>query len=169
MKNKLRKFTKEHRAKISKTRKSLYASGTITTWSKGKKMTRDHNIKNMKAHLKYDVSIEWLDGFEDIEKLKYLNRSISRRRDCGGFNTEIYMKFIEKFYYDKKFNYMFDEWIKTGDKWIKPSLDHIKAKSKGGVLLLDNLRFVSWFENRAKADIDQIKWSEMKKNIGYYL
>jgi len=45
----------------------------------------------------------------------------------------------------------------------------IKRKTNGGILLLDNLRFVSWFENRAKADIDQIKWSEMKKNIGYYL
>lgn len=36
-------------------------------------------LKNMKAHLKYDVSIEWLSKFEDIEKLKYLNRSLSRK------------------------------------------------------------------------------------------
>ena len=53
-------------------------------------MSRDHNLKNMKAHLKYDVSFEWLDSFTDIEKLKYLNRSISRKRDCEGFTTEIY-------------------------------------------------------------------------------
>ena len=169
MKNKLRHFTKEHRQKISNTRKALYASGAITTWSKSKKMTRDHILKNMKAHLKYDVSLEWLDSFSDIEKLKYLNHSIVRKRDYLGFTTEIYKKFIEKFYEDNKFNKLFIEWENTKDKWIKPSLDHIEPKSKGGTLLLDNLQFVSWLENRAKVDIPQVQWDKIKKNIGYYL
>ena len=140
-----------------------------STWSKGKKMSRDHNLKNMKAHLKYDVSLEWLNSFGDIEKLKYLNRSLSRKRDCEGFTTEIYKKFIEKFYNDKKFNILFSEWKFTIDKWIKPSLDHIQAKCKGGTLLLDNLQFISWFENRAKMDIPQVVWDKIKKNINYYL
>lgn len=169
MKNKLRHFTKEHRQKISNTRKALYASGAITTWSKGKKMSRAHILKNMKAHLKYDVSLEWLDSFSDIEKLKYLNHSIARERDYRGFTTEIYKKFIEKFYEDNKFNKLFIEWKNTKDKWIKPSLDHIEPKSKGGTLLLDNLQFVSWLENRAKVDIPQVQWDKIKKNIGYYL
>jgi len=168
--NTLKEFTKTHREKISKTRKTLYDNGIITTWSKGKKMTREHNIKNMKGHLKYDISFEWLNKFEDIEKLKYLNKSITRTRDKKGFTTEIYKLFIEKFYYDKKFNYLFDEWKKTENKWIKPSLDHIQAKSKLGKLdNINNLQFISWLENRAKIDISQDKWNEIKKNIGYYL
>jgi len=169
MRNNLRIFTKEHRQNISDSRKALYASGAITTWSKGKKMSRDHNLKNMKAHLKYDVSLEWLNSFDDIEKLKYLNRSLSRKRDCEGFTTEVYKKFIEKFYKDNKFNELFNEWIKTKDKWIKPSLDHIEAKCKGGTLLLDNLQFISWLENRAKIDISQVEWNKIKLNINYYL
>ena len=167
--NTLKKFTQEHKNKISATRKKLYQSGKITAWSKGKKMSRDHILKNMKAHLKYDVSLDWLKQFEDIEKLKYLNRSISRGRDKKGFNTEIYKKFIEKFYADEKFNHLFSEYKKTSDKWIKPSLDHIEAKANGGSLLLDNLQFISWLENRAKVNIPQVEWEKIKRNIIYYL
>ena len=173
MRNNLRVFTKEHRQKISDSRKRLKASGWIP-YNKGlktvdRKNGRELLLKNMKAHLKYEVSLEWLNGFEDIEKLKYLNRSLSRERDYRGFTTGIYKQFIERFYKDKKFNQLFNEWIKTNDKWIKPSLDHIQAKCKGGTLLLDNLQFISWLENRAKIDIPQVEWDKMKQNINYYL
>jgi len=158
-----RKFTKQHRTNISRACKGR------TTWSKGKKMPKESLYKNMKAHLKYDVDLAWLMKFEDVEKLKYLNKSISRKRDYQGFNNEIYCEYIEKFYNDKAFNYYFDKWVETGDKWIKPSLDHIEAKSNGGSKLVNNLQFLSWFENRAKNDISQVKWNEMKKNIKDYL
>jgi len=137
--------------------------------NKGKKSSKEHNIKNMKGHLKYDVSFEWLNSFEDIEKLKYLNRAISRERDYKGFTKEIYMKYIEKFYYDEKFNLLYNKWKETSDKWIKPSLDHIISKSKGGSLnLIDNLQFISWLENRAKADIEQNEWNKIKEKIYEY-
>ena len=173
MKNKLRHFTDEHRQKISDSRKKLKQNGWIP-YNKGlktadRKNGRELLLKNMKAHLKYDVSLEWLDGFEDIEKLKYLNRSLSRKRDCDGFTTEIYKQFIEKFYNDAKFNKLFEKWQVTKDKWIKPSLDHIKAKCNGGALLLDNLQFVSWLENRAKVDIDQKEWELIKTRLHEYL
>ena len=158
-----RVFTKTHKENISKACK-----GRIS-WNKGLKQNREHLLKNMKAHLKYDVSLEWLNNFEDIEKLKYLNHSIARERDYRGFTTEIYKKFIERFYKDRKFNQLFIEWSFTKNKWIKPSLDHIQAKCKGGTLLLDNLQFISWFENRAKMDIPQVVWNEMKNNLKYYL
>jgi len=157
-----RVFTDEHRRRISES-----CMGR-KTWSQGKKMTRDHKLKNMKAHLKYDVSLEWLNSFEDIEKLKYLNHSIARERDYRGFTTEIYKQFIKKFYNDKKFNALFEKWLVTKDKWMKPSLDHIKAKCNGGTLLLDNLQFVSWLENRAKVNIDQNEWELMKTRINEY-
>lgn len=159
----LKPYTDEHKQKVGA------ASKGRKCWSKGLKMTREHNLKNMKAHLKYDVSIEWLSKFEDIEKLKYLNRSLSRKRDCEGFNTEIYIQFIDRFYVDSKFNELYYKWIETSDKWIKPSLDHIVAKCNCGSLLIDNLRFISWLENRAKIDIDQEIWNRMKQNINYYL
>ena len=156
-------FTEQHKKRISESCKGR------KTWSKGKKMTREHNLKNMKGHLKYDVSLEWLSSFDNIEKLKYLNHSISRKRDYEGFNTEIYKQFIEKFYYDEKFNSLFSEWVKTNNKWIKPSLDHIEAKCKGGSLLVENLQFISWLENRAKIDIPLVEWNIIKSNINYYL
>lgn len=159
----LKPYTDEHKQKVGAALKGKRC------WNKGLKMTREHNLKNMKAHLKYDVTIEWLSKFEDIEKLKYLNRSLSRRRDCEGFTTEIYIQFIERFYIDSKFNELYHKWIETNDKWIKPSLDHIEAKCNGGSLLIDNLQFISWLENRAKVDIDQELWNRMKQNINYYL
>ena len=89
---------------------------------------------------------------------------------CVHANTEIYKSFIEKFYHQKKFIYLFNEWIKTKNKWIKPSLDHIEAKSKGGKLAdINNLQFISWLENRAKVDTPQVEWSKIKSNINYYL
>jgi len=169
MRNNLRVFTKKHRENISHSMKKLYSSGAITIWSNGKKMTKEHCLKNMKAHLKYNVSLKWLKSFNDIEKLKYLNSAIKRKRDYKGFITLLYKAYIERFYKDTKFNYLFNEWNKTGDKWIKPSLDHIISKSKNGSLLLDNLQFISWLENRAKVDIDQDKWIKIKKHINYYL
>jgi len=60
------------------------------------------------------------------------------------------------------------KWIETGDKWIKPSLDHIKAKSQKGSLLVDNLQFISWLENRAKIDIEQEEWNKIKERIYDY-
>ena len=166
--NTLKKFSEEHKQKISESRKNLKANGWIP-YNLGLKMDRLSVLKNMKAHLKYDVSLEWLSKFEDIEKLKFLNRSLSKKRDYEGFSTEIYIQFIEKFYYDIKFNELYEKWIKTNDKWIKPSLDHIVAKSKGGGLLIGNLQFISWLENRAKMDINQDDWNKMKQNINYYL
>jgi hypothetical protein len=169
MRNKLKRLTNEHKQKISDTRKEGFKSGQIVPWQKDKKMDKNFLIKNMRGHLKYDVSIEWLSSFNDIDKLKFLNRSITRKRDCEGFTTEIYKQFIERFYYDLKFNELYKKWIDSKDKWIKPSLDHIKSKSNGGNLLLDNLQFISWLENRAKVNIEQEQWIKIKDNINYYL
>lgn len=156
-------YTAEHRRKIS-----LTSKGRVP-WSRGKHMSRECNLKNMLAHLRYSVDYEWLNSFEDIEKLKFLNKAISRKRDCTGFTTEDYKAFITKFYSDLKFNELYARWLKTKDKWIKPSLDHIVAKSDGGSLTIENLRFISWFENRAKESIPYEKWEQINKNIKYYL
>ena len=33
---------------------------------------------------------------------------------------------------------------------------------------LENLQFLSWFENRCKNDMTQLEWDEIKKNINKY-
>lgn len=162
-----RVFTDEHRKKISDSWKNRIDNGYIP-YNLGKKMDRISILKNMRNHLKYDVSLEWLGSFDDIEKLKFLNRSLSRKRDCISFDTDMYKNFIDKFYYDKKFNELYNKWIKTKDKWIKPSLDHIIPKSNGGSLSIENMRFVSWLENRTKSDMSIEEWDKIKQNINYY-
>lgn len=54
-------------------------------------------------------------------------------------------------------------------KYKKPSLDHITPKAKGGTSSLDNLQFLSWFENRCKNDMTQNEWDNLKLNMKDYL
>lgn len=133
---------------------------------KGKKYITKLN----RARVMYGADSKWLSQFKEKDKIKFLNNSIVRKRDKSGFNVYIYKSFIEKFYWDVDFNYLYYLWKTTGDKWIKPSLDHIVPKSKGGAINdIDNLRFVSWFENHAKTNIDNDLWERMKSNLNYYL
>jgi len=159
-----RLFSKQHMESISKANKGR------VTWSKGKKMPTESLYKNMLAHLKYNVTLEWLERFDDVEKLKFLNRSIVRDRDRIGFTDSIHMQFIEKFYYDKQFNTVYEKWLLSGkNKWYRPSLDHINPKSKNGSLAdISNLQFVSWLENRAKVDMSADEWKNIKERIHDY-
>lgn len=47
-------------------------------------------------------------------------------------------------------------------------IDHIIPKAKGGTNSLDNLQFLSWFENRCKNDMSQEEWKVLKSNIQEY-
>lgn len=44
----------------------------------------------------------------------------------------------------------------------------IIATSVGGTNCLDNLQFLSWFENRCKNNMSQIEWDNIKDNIEEY-
>ena len=63
---------------------------TATRKCKNGRTGKDLLYFNMLGHLKHIVDIDWLMGFPDIEKLKFLNRSISRRRDFGDYSKEFY-------------------------------------------------------------------------------
>lgn len=168
--NKIKPVPEERKLKMSQTKKQMFASGKLKIWCQGKKRNKIDLYKNMQSHLIYQVELEWLMKYQDIEKLKFLNKSLTKERNKNGFNTEIYKNFIQKFYFDDQFNNLYNKWLlnKT-DLWLKPSLDHIKPKSKGGSLTdLNNLQFLTWLENKCKSNMDQDKWTQIKSNINKY-
>ena len=157
---KKRVFTEEHKAKISESSKGRKSC------NKGKKATKEMLYKNMASHLRWDVDIEFLKQYEDIEKIKMLNSILTRDRVAEHFDTDKYKIFIDKFYNDKQFNEVYDTYIKENmANYAKPSLDHIIPLSKGGTWEFDNLQILSWVENRAKYNFMPQEWEYIKKTF----
>lgn len=165
-----------HKRKIGEKSKGIEA------WNKGTKakknkptghkrvMPMKNRIENMRSHMRWDIDVSFLEKFEDFNKLKFLNKSISRKRDFGEISTEYYKEFILKFYNEPQFNLIYSKWKDNGEQnLLKPSLDHIFPKSRGGSNELDNLQFLTWFENRCKNDMTQDEWNSLKLNIKEYL
>ena len=77
--------------------------------------------------------------------------------------------FINKFYNQKQFNFIYSQWLnnnktsRTFYDLYKPSIDHILPKSKGGTNDLDNLQFLTVFENLCKRDMTAEEWILFKK------
>ncbi len=162
-----REFTDEHKRKIGESSKKRKGD---KHWAYGKKMSDSHVLKNMCAHLRFDVELDWLSQFNDIEKLKCLNECITNRDGRFDEDTEWYKQYIIKFYDDPKFNSIFVQWCENGkDKYMKPSIDHIIPRADGGGNNIDNLQFLTWFENRCKNDMSVEDWNKIKSNIGKYL
>ena len=129
----------------------------------------ERNYNNMATHLRFDVSTEWLMQFKDFEKVKLLNDAITNRSGRWSVDTEWYKRYISKFYNDKQFNDVYSKWVDSNfESYKKPSIDHIISKSKGGTNNLDNLQFLTWFENRCKNDMTQKEWDILKSNIQEY-
>jgi len=129
----------------------------------------ERNYNNMATHLRFDVSAEWLMQFDDFSKMKLLNDVITNRSGRWDVSTEWYKSYIEKFYSDDQLNCIYTDWVDSGKvKYKKPSLDHVIPKAKGGTNSLDNLQFLTWFENRCKNDMTQAEWDNLKSNIEEY-
>lgn len=157
-----RVFTKEHRQAISKACKGR------KTWSKGKKMPKNSLYKNMASHIRFNVTSDWLSQFEDIEKLKFLNKAITVKTNRYIVDTDWYQKYIQKFYFDSQFNMIYKQWLVSADIYFRPTIDHIIPKAKGGTNDIINIQFLTWFENRCKNDINYDQWCIMKSNIHDY-
>ena len=157
-KGRLRVFTDEHKAKISAATKGR------SVWSTGKTMTEAFCRKNMKGRL--GTSID-LDKYASYDKLKFLTGITSRHFKHFGSSDSVREAFLDRFYFDPAFNAIYDLWIANGkDKWFYPSIDHINPKSNGGGFEITNIRFITWFENRAKADMTLDKWNAFKLSTG---
>lgn len=155
--NGLRKFSEDHRRKLSEAMKGRKC------WASGRKMTEDHCRKNMASKLNRPlVTKEKLSRYEDFERLKFLNKVISRhRREFVDDNK--YIEYLDRFYFCSQFNRVYDKWIESGrNKWFMPSIDHINPVSNGGRCDLDNIQFITWFENRAKAEMTMQEWNIFK-------
>jgi len=162
--NTLKEFSQTHKDNISKACKGR------KVWSEGKKMTDDFKLKNLKTHLSFKVSMDWLKQFTDIEKLKLLNYSIRKTEYRRNWNEETYKSYIEKFYNDKQFNKIYTKWVESEKiKWLKPSIDHINSISNKCVIDdLTNWQFLTWIENRAKFNMSQEDWNKIKNNLSDY-
>lgn len=130
----------------------------------------ERQYNNMATHLRFDVDYIWLSRFSDFDKLKLLNDAITNRSGRWEVDTEWYKNYIERFYNDGQFNKVYNKWVESSyETYKKPSLDHIIPVSKGGVNALENLQFLSWFENRCKNNMTQEEWLLLKNNIKEYL
>lgn len=131
---------------------------------------RHAQYANMMYHLRFDVTLDWLLQFKDFDKLCFLNQQITNRDKRFAESTEWYVSYIERFYFDETFNRLYRRYLQSGkSKYLKPSIDHIMPKSLGGTNDIDNLRFVTFFENMCKRDIPPDIWAEMKSHIYDYL
>lgn len=156
-------FSESHKRNISAATKGR------ASWITGKKATPEMTYKNMAGHIRFDVDWIWLSQFDDIEKLKCLNDCITNREGRFSVDTEWYKQYILKFYSDNQFNFIYDKWLDSGkDKYKKPSIDHINPRSNGGLNALDNIQFLSWFENRCKNNMSQAEWDLLKSKISDY-
>lgn len=156
-KNRIRKpFTDEHRRKISESSK-----GRSCYWQ-GRTMPEETVRKNMITHMAHDITLEDIKKYTDFEKLKFLTGGVSRNLKHFKTKSE-YLAYIDRFYYDKRFNKIYSVWLENNkNKWYMPTLDHKMSKANGGNWELDNLQFLTWFENRAKAEMSQEEWNDFK-------
>lgn len=93
-------------------------------------------------------------------------------------NKQEYKDFLEYWWNDKQFNAVYDFWkqqekLFTFYDFAKPSLDHKIPKSKGGTNSLDNLQFLTVFENLSKRDLTWDEWRDFKERTNtksdYYI
>lgn len=156
-------FSEEHRNKISESNKGR------KSWMEGRKANPEMLYKNMASHLRFDVTWQWLSQFDDIEKLKLLNECITKRSDRFNVSTEWYKQYIERFWNCEQFNLIYNRWVNSGkEKYKKPSIDHMVPRARGGTNDIENLQFLTWFENRCKNDMTQTEWNNLKLNIQEY-
>jgi hypothetical protein len=143
-------FSDEHRRHLSESTKGR------TSWITGKKMDEAYCRTNMKGRSHANINF---DKYENYERLLFLKRILSKRRKYLGSDDQSIQTFLDRFYFDIQFNLIYDRWvISKHNRWYRPTLDHKVSQANGGNWEIDNLQFLTWFENRAKADMNEDEW-----------
>ncbi len=142
---------------------SDYTRNLISLKNKGKKKTQlSEDTKKKITMSKKSLVLSDISEFENFSKFMYLARVTKKYKEINK-DKFIYLSFIKFFYYDTNFNNIYDRWLENNkNKWYAPSLDHIIPISKGGLTNMDNLRFITWFENKAKSDMHLMEWEKFK-------
>lgn len=118
----------------------------------------------------YDLTPDFFDGFDDLDKLKCLNDVIRNRsrpaRQIRYHTTrEEYISIVCRFYYCQRFNKIYKAWIESGKKQhLKPSIDHWTPLDLGGDNSLSNLKVLTIMQNRAKGNMTPEEWLDVIKN-----
>ena len=115
-----------------------------------------------------DLTEEYLLKFNDFDKFLFIHRSITHTINLINIDISNYKEYIEYFYYQNQFNKLYSFWKKQERlnvfyDWAKPSIDHIIPKAKGGTNELNNLQFLTTFENLSKRDMTMEEWNNFKK------
>ena len=148
-------MTVERRAQIGKQSRGRKA------WNKGVTADEAQIRRMMKARMRTGID---LDAYPDLQRLQLLVRLTSKHFKHLGSDAAR-KAFLDRFYFDGQFNRIYDKWLESGkSKWLFPSLDHKVSKCNGGSWELDNLQFLTWFENRAKAEMNQDEWESFKQS-----
>lgn len=151
-------MTVERRAAIGKQSKGRKA------WNKDVPADGAQIRRMMKARMRTSID---LDAYPDLPRLRLLVRLTSKHMRHFGLNDEARKAFLDRFYFDGQFNRIYDKWLASGkSKWAFPSLDHKVSKFNGENWGLENLQFLTWLENRAKAEMNQDEWDRFKRETG---
>lgn len=133
--------------------------------------TNTYKIESMVKNLRkeYEVDFAFFESLGDIDdldigKIMLLNDRSKRIIKRVGELIN-YKQYIRKFYFDPQFNAIYDAWEQSGrNRWLAPSIDHKIPLANGGSNVdLNNLQFITWFENRAKYDMTEEEWTNFKK------
>lgn len=127
-------------------------------------------FKEMRRKIRYDVPLDFLMQFDDIEKIKLLNSLIRNQRGATVLaGSPEYMVYLAKFYYCERFERIYRDWLDSEEnRHLKPSLDHITPKALGGECHAKNLQAMTVLQNRAKCDMTPEEWEEVIENPELY-
>lgn len=130
----------------------------------------DRIKRSFLASARKDLTHNFIDTFDDFDKYLCIHKLLMQGTRNYYVQVPInkYQEAINFFYNDKQFNAIYNFWknnnkLETFYDWSKPSLDHIIPQSKGGTHDLDNIQFLTVFENLAKRDMTMQEWNNFKE------